>query len=67
MCFVLFLTFELLFFNSTRNINYGTKFHFAGICLFKFILYLKFEKRTRFFRVFLTFKLKVTIFEVYGT
>ena len=65
MFWVLFLTFELLFFNGTRNMNYGTKFHFAGIYLFKFILHLKFEKSSRFSRVFLTFTLKVMIYEVY--
>ena len=47
--------------------NYGTKFHFAGIYLFKFILDLKFENSSRFFWVFLTFKLKVMIFEVHDT
>ena len=67
MCFVLFLTFELLFLNGTRNMNYGRKFHFVGIYLFKFILRLKFQKGSRFFRVFLTFKLKLMIFEVYDT
>ena len=44
---VLFLTFELLFFNGTRNMNYGRKFHFAGI-----FLHSKYEKSSRFSRVF---------------
>ena len=63
---VLFLTFELLFFNVARNMNYGRKFHFI---LYSNLLYihLKFQKSSRFFRVFLTLKLKVMIFEVYVT
>ena len=69
---VLFLTFELLFFNGNRNMNYGRKFHFVGIYLFKFILHLKFhflptDKKLKIFQGFLTFKLKVMIFEVYDT
>ena len=62
---VLFLTFELLFFNGTRNMNFGRKFFFAGIYVFKFILHLKFEKCSRFSRFFLTFTLNVMICEVY--
>ena len=34
---VLFLTFELLLFNGTRNMKHGTKFHFAGIYLSKYM------------------------------
>ena len=47
--------------------KHGRKFHFAGIYLFKIILHLKLEKSLRFFRVFLTFKLRTMIFEVYDT
>ena len=36
--------------------KHGGKFHFAGIYLFKFILHLKTEKSSRFFR-FLFFQL----------
>ena len=45
----------------------GRKFDFAGIYVSKFILCLKFEKGSRFFRLFFNFKLKIMIFEVYGT
>ena len=48
----LFLTFELIFFNRTRNMKHGRKFHFAGIYLSKFIFRLKFKKSSRFFRIF---------------
>ena len=65
---VLFSTFELLFFNGTRNMNYGRKFHFAGIYLFKFILHLKFEKKVQDFPgIFLILTLEVMIYEVYDT
>ena len=43
------------------------KFHLVGICLFKSILHLKLKKAQEFSGFFLTFKLKIMIFEVYGT
>ena len=49
---ILFLTFELLFFNRTRNTKHGRKFYVGGICLSKFILCLKFEKSRIFLRFF---------------
>ena len=51
MFHVLFLTFELMFFNGFRNMKSCRKFHFAGIYLSKFIFRLEFEKNSRFFRV----------------
>ena len=68
MFYVLFLTFELLFFNGNRNMKHDRKFHFAGIYLSKFILTLKLEKAQDFPGFFfLTFKLDIMIFEVYDT
>ena len=58
---VLFLTYELLFFNGTRNMKHGRKFHFVGIYLFKSILHLKFERSVQdfsgvFFKLFQNFQ-----------
>ena len=65
---LVFFIFELLFLNGINTMKHGRKFHFGIIYLFKFILYLKFEKSSRFFRVFFSIlKLKIMIFEVYNT
>ena len=57
---VLFLAFELMFFNGIRNMKYGRKFYFGGIYLSKFILRLKLEKKFKDFQgLFSNFKLKL--------